>query len=118
MESDWRDLSIEERQKYEKWIIEETITRQTVGRLKYGDEFQGDPLQHLKEELLDALFYCWVAMRQRSVIELENINQTDTVRDCHLEVESDLYEELHHNLTGALPPTDDEDELPPQRYVG
>ena len=94
----WRDLSIEERQKYEKWLLEEAVQRQTVGRQKYGDVFQGDPLQHLKEELLDALFYCWVAMRQRSAVELENVNLTRSPDDSHVQYR----EKLHRNLTDAV----------------
>jgi len=35
-----------------------------MGRLKYGDIFQGDPLEQAIEETMDALFYLWVARRR------------------------------------------------------
>ena len=40
---------------YERW---------NEGNLKHGDTFQGEPLSHLEEELIDALFYTAAARRQ------------------------------------------------------
>lgn len=35
-----------------------------IGRIKYGGIFQGDPLEHLDQELLDAQNYAEEAQRQ------------------------------------------------------
>lgn len=48
------DLSIEQARQ-EKW---------RRGQLKYGLVFQGDPIVHLYEELLDAMNYCEQASKE------------------------------------------------------
>lgn len=40
-------------------------TRMQYGAATYGNQFRGDPLDHIWEEMMDALFYAWVA-RQRA----------------------------------------------------
>ena len=65
-EADWRRLNADDRLEYAQWIVNLVVSRQAAGRKTYGDTFVGDPLQHLSEELIDALFYCFQAQRQRA----------------------------------------------------
>lgn len=60
----WRDLSDDPRSDFLTWVGSSMSERQQFGRDAYGDTFEGDPLDHLIEELLDALFYAWVAKRR------------------------------------------------------
>ena len=65
---DWRNLEPPNRDEFLEWMSAEMCRRQAHGEATYGNRFQGDPLVHLQEELLDGLFYCWMAMREREVL--------------------------------------------------
>ena len=69
---DWRSLDPETRQKWMADVVRSLQERATLGKLQYGETFQGDPLLHAWNELLDGLLYIWVAMRQRETIRLSN----------------------------------------------
>ena len=62
---DWRSLNDADRAEFNAWVSGELQIRAAHGKESYGDRFQGDPLKHLKEELLDELVYLYYAMRER-----------------------------------------------------
>ena len=62
----WRSTTIEVRTEFLGWAQGELSVRQVLGDQRFRDEFQGDPLDHLIEELLDALFYAWMERRKRA----------------------------------------------------
>ena len=45
-------------------ITRDIANKLNMGRNKYGDVFQGDPLQHLKEEVLDSLIYINILIKK------------------------------------------------------
>ena len=64
----WRRVTSEIREKFVEHVASALQKRGDEGERKYQSSkkgFQGDPLEHLEEELLDALFYLWYAKRQR-----------------------------------------------------
>ena len=64
----WKKMGREERREFLEWVLDMQSKRWDVGSEKYDSEnagFQGQPLEHLAEELFDALCYCYYAMRQR-----------------------------------------------------
>lgn len=65
MSEAWRLLNQTERQQIVKDISDHALYKYELGAAEYGDTFQGDPLTHLEEELLDALFYCHMERRRR-----------------------------------------------------
>lgn len=44
------------------------------GRAEHGGSFNGDPLTHLREELIDAIFYADAARRERTDL-LNELNE-------------------------------------------
>jgi hypothetical protein len=63
----WRHLGDLERENFLLWAeknMRERSGPHSAGRQKYGDTFQGDPVEQLAEEVFDALFYAWVALRR------------------------------------------------------
>ena len=72
----WRQLDATARLKFVNYVATLTTERQIQGRATYGDVFQGDPLKHLEEELVDGLFYCWEAKKERQRL-LESISQLE-----------------------------------------
>ena len=46
--------------------------RLEYGRVTHGERFKGDPLNHLDEELLDAIVYAAVIRRKIQALEEEN----------------------------------------------
>lgn len=68
----WRDTSPPVRKSFFDWAGEQLETRGELGRERYGDIFQGDPVDQAIEECLDQLFYLWMAKRKQAV----------TVRPC------------------------------------
>ena len=64
----WRDLSPPHRANFIQWQFDTAVERNKIGEEQYGNTFQGDPLEHLKEELMDALFYCYQAIRERDEV--------------------------------------------------
>ena len=73
MAQGWRDTS-EYRQVWEM-VSDIMLDRWDKGQEAYGNEFSGLPLQHLEEELYDALFYTIFALRQTREME-------DLLREC------------------------------------
>ena len=68
---DWRELGHEEQLDYRSWVSKEICNRLNKGETEYKSSvhgFQGDPLQHASEELLDGLFYVYYAMRERDAL--------------------------------------------------
>ena len=62
----WRAIDVAARLEFVDDVHQGLTERQLVGHNTFGDTFQGDPLQHAWEELLDGLFYIWVAKKERS----------------------------------------------------
>ena len=65
----WRHLERHDRNDFLIEVGKSLAARQQVGERTYGNEFQGEPLDHAWEELLDALFYVWIAKRRQKEIE-------------------------------------------------
>jgi len=63
---DWRQLSHPQRMEIVRMISAAAVRKYEAGAREYGNTFQGDPLQHLEEELLDGLFYVQMAKRERA----------------------------------------------------
>jgi len=59
-EESWRILGPNERIEFGQWVESHLGKRKDKGLAKYGNRFQGDPIDHLIEELVDALLYAWV----------------------------------------------------------
>ncbi len=64
----WRTWEIDQCSAWLKAETEEAMERYRNGRTEYGPTFVGDLLQHLKEEVLDVLFYRWSAERERAFL--------------------------------------------------
>ncbi len=64
MRTNWRNLDTETRNTFLEWVYDSNKERNALGRERYGDTFQGDPLEHAIEEALDLLFYLWAAKRR------------------------------------------------------
>ena len=73
----WRQISGADRTMYVGTMRSLLLERGEAGVAKYGSDFVGDPLVHLVEELLDGLFYAWVAQRERAA---EDTASTDRRR--------------------------------------
>jgi len=65
MSENWRKLPSPVRSEFIQWVDERTADRQRYGHQTHGDLFKGDPLDHLVEELFDALFYAWQEKRRQ-----------------------------------------------------
>lgn len=63
---EWRTWRLEQCREWITAEANEAFNRYLNGRKEYGPTFVGDPLHHLKEELLDTLFYRWSAERERA----------------------------------------------------
>lgn len=73
----WRKLELYQRHEFRFWLDEQMQKRLEKGRKKYGDKFQGNPMDHLIEELLDGLFYAYMTKKyvqslKSDVNDLEN----------------------------------------------
>ena len=82
----WREIPSDDRNIFFDWVLEETIRKNQAGQEIYGDTFAGDPLIHLAEELLDGLFYVYVAFRQRQALEVaaqEATNDLQRLKNSH-----------------------------------
>ena len=64
----WRHISENDRANFLGDVVASMAERQRGGEEKYGNEFRGDPLSQAWEELLDGLFYIWIAMRKAEII--------------------------------------------------
>ena len=75
MTEQWRDCSTRQRDEFIQWVEQRAAQRMVIGAHNYGDRFQGDPLAHLIEEMLDGAFYAWQAMRERQELlaEIDNL---------------------------------------------
>ena len=61
----WRDISMEDRKQFLEEVDIDLGLRQQYGIKTYGNTFIGDPLEHAWQEMLDGLFYIWIAKRER-----------------------------------------------------
>lgn len=61
----WRDLNPDVRRQFLDFVTVAEARRQLQGRAKYGDAFAGDPLDQAMEEMLDGVFYVWMAKREK-----------------------------------------------------
>ena len=61
----WRDVGRLWRAKYVETATKAIERRLAFGIEEYGDRFQGDPLEHAIEEVLDLLFFLEVLSAQR-----------------------------------------------------
>ena len=64
--TDWRNNTEETDNHYIAFIVGETAERRALGQREYGATFQGWPLEHAWEEVLDLQFYLAVEMRRHS----------------------------------------------------
>ena len=69
----WRHTEPQERKEFIVAVIEDLAKRQAVGVERFGTEFQGDPIEHAWEELLDGLYYLWKARKERAELYGKNI---------------------------------------------
>ncbi len=68
-----------EEAEFDAWIAEQFDARWQLGRERYHADnkvFRGDPLQHLTEELFDALVYLWVLRRKLSTWTADSATMT------------------------------------------
>ena len=63
--STWRDNDPDIREAMRTYLAWRMEDRHEEGAAEHGDRFLGDPLNHLEEELIDALFYVWFARAER-----------------------------------------------------
>lgn len=61
-DSDWRKWKFDN---FAGWFYKIHALRSALGIDIYGEEFVGEPLVHLEEELADAMFYVYMAQKQR-----------------------------------------------------
>ena len=91
--SNWRQVPKEERDIFFDWVLEETIRKNQDGHERYGNDFVGDPLIHLAEELLDAMFYVYVAFKQRQALETSAqaaVNENQKIKNFQLEIKDQV----------------------------
>ena len=72
----WRRMQEEDFEGFQEWLTDEFEKAWEHGDKKYNsyqDGFQGDPFQHLKEELLGALVYWFYEDRRRNSGETEEV---------------------------------------------
>lgn len=64
----WRSMQLEDQEQFHTWLYTNLKQRWYLGKEKYQLDihgFQGNPLDHLIEELLNALLYAyWERRRQ------------------------------------------------------
>lgn len=85
MNWNWKDAGEAERELFRDEMNDALSERLARGHEEYGDEFQGRPLMHLQDELLDALFYTWYAGRQMT----DAFNQLDAAEKVSVSVFAD-----------------------------
>jgi hypothetical protein len=76
MSEQWRKQDDKLRQQHSDRVYALSKSRNSYGAQRYGDTFQGDPLDQAEEELIDGLFYIeWarkkIAELERRITELE-----------------------------------------------
>ena len=77
----WRDVDRKIYDEFFDWVRDNQRKRMEEGLSKYKSEelgFQGDPLEHALEEILDALFYIYYAMRQRNSLLFGKVDKNQT----------------------------------------
>ena len=84
MTQEWRQYEEDDYEDAAEVLYALSIEKARSGLGIYGEEFDGDPIQHLREELADAGNYLGVVERERQ--ELYNTlddyeNLIDTLRD-------------------------------------
>ena len=87
----WRQISGADRTMYADTMRSLLLERGEAGVAKYGSDFVGDPLVHLVEELLDSLFYAWVAQRERAAEDTASTDRrrrlfVDSIRHARVEM--------------------------------
>ena len=71
----WRRVSRAIYDRFFEWVHKSQVARMEHGIKKYKsceEGFKGDPLQHASEEVFDAIFYVYYAMRERDQLLEEN----------------------------------------------
>ena len=71
----WRNVPDKERQVLFEWSLEEIIRKNQAGQ-DNNDEFQGDHLLQIAEELIDTLFYVYAAVKYKQALERKTQNIT------------------------------------------
>lgn len=82
----WKSTQLQDRIEFIDWVESEINKRLDEGERKYASSrhgFQGDPLQHAREELLDGLFYVFYAMREREELIRSNIRLSNEVEQLN-----------------------------------
>ncbi len=63
---DWRDLDEDQRYEVVLGLARKMLARYEEGAKEHGEYCTDDPLEQLETELLDGLFYCEMARRERA----------------------------------------------------
>ena len=66
----WRKLEPADRADFMMWVKSSLIYQEEIGEDKYHSRekgFQGDPLEHLEQEIFDAIFYLWEEKRRQGL---------------------------------------------------
>ena len=90
-----------ESSKYKKWrsfvpnTVVLTLANKILTRLELGEEryksslfgFQGDPLEHLEEELLDAVFYVYMLRKKLEYEKRQTVHNNLPIIITHLRID-------------------------------
>ncbi len=74
MNGDWREFDEQEWENIRAFAVDLLQQREAIGRRDYGSgllggQFRGDPIQHLEDEIADALAYAYFIRKQRAELE-------------------------------------------------
>ena len=85
MTQDWRNISIGDRAMFDGEIQALLLKR---GTEQMTQRFDGDPLEQLTDDLLDSLFYTWVATREREMAPMDKRRRlfVDSIRHARVEM--------------------------------
>ena len=91
----WRKLTQEDRDDFKEWLLVGLEVATERGVKSYPvPVFQGDPLRHVTEELIDGLFYVFYALRERT--------EAHDSRPPYMSKLGDLLQKLVWTLQGGV----------------
>lgn len=64
----WRSLTVRDRKEFLldlQFALALRAGPDSMGHEKYGETFEGDPLEQAWQEALDLVFYLWIEQRRR-----------------------------------------------------
>ena len=78
---DWATMKLADKTAYKAWALSHIDQRWELGKNKYDSEeqgFQGNPLEHLIEELFDAMLYTYYTLRRiQAAVEPQDLRPED-----------------------------------------